>query len=503
MNTRVLLRKISLNLVAGLATVGLCACSSSSVPVAANGSPIAVPQKLSSNGRWFTDEQGRVVIIHGTNMINKFPPYYPAALGFGDKDLSFLAQNGFNGIRLGFIWAGVEPIPGQYDDVYIDHMAALAAQVEHYGLVPLMDFHQDAYSEKFSGEGAPAWATIDYGVPVIPLPAPLNLFGGGSLAIDNFWMNTKASDGIGLEDHYAAAWKHVVQRLQHDPHIVFELANEPYPTLADAGVCATPVGCPEFDTGALAALYVKILQAIRPIDPDRLIFVEPTGFFGLLQAHTWLPSMNDPQVAFAFHDYCAPGLYGAPVAAVCDPLMSLGLTNAQSHFDSTGEPGLLDEFGAGDSDDNTAYLLDQADQQMLSWMHWAYWAQDFGKVSTYGLSNDLKKAPEGDNIKQGLLTVLSRPSPRLIAGTPQSWHWNASDSTFTAVYSTARVDGSGSFATNAVSTFFVHPRFYPNGYQVQVTGGKVVSAANAAWLQIASLAGAGTITLSITPSAAR
>ena len=141
------------------------------------------------------------------------------------------------------------------------------------------------------------------------------------------------------------------------------------------------------------------------------------------------------------------------------------------------------------------------DQQMVSWMHWAYWAQDFGKPSTYGLVNDPSKEPTGSNVKQALLTILTWPSPRLIAGTPQGWNWNSSASTFTAAYSTARAADGGSFPAGAVSTFFVHPRFFPNGYQVQVTGGKVVSAANAAWLQIAALAGANSVTLSVTPAA--
>jgi endoglycosylceramidase len=473
------------------------------MPTSVNGgAAIPAPQKLSHTGRWFTDQQGRVVIIHGTNMINKLPPYYPAALGFGDKDLRFLADNGFNGIRLGFIWAGVEPTPGKYDDAYIDKIAALATRAAQYGLIPVVNFHQDGYSEAYGGEGAPAWANISYGIPGSPLPAPANVLPGGSIAFENFWLNTPAPDGIGLQDHYAAAWKHVAERLNADSRIVYEIYNEPSPGITDFAVCAQPAGCPEFDIGKLLPFYKKVLQAVRPIDPTRLIMVEPNALFDLGMI-TWLPSMGDPQVGFAFHDYCALDEAGVPLPVQgCNLDVALPLANAQSHFNSTGEANLMNEFGAFMADASVAGLLDQADQQMLSWMHWAYWAQDFGKPATYGLVNDPSKEPIGDNVKQGLLTVLTRPSPRLIAGTPQNWSWNSSTSTFTAAYSTARADGSGNFSSGAVSIFFIHPRFFPNGYQVQVIGGKVISATNAAWLQIAAFAGADSVALTVTPIAA-
>ena len=55
---------------------------------------------LSHSGRWITDAKGRVVILHGVNMVYKRPPYYPAAAGFGADDAAFLQRNGFNAVRL-------------------------------------------------------------------------------------------------------------------------------------------------------------------------------------------------------------------------------------------------------------------------------------------------------------------------------------------------------------------------------------------------------------------
>ncbi|MFA5940457.1 MAG: cellulase family glycosylhydrolase [Sinimarinibacterium sp.] len=505
MNAVVALRTVSLKLLAGLAVVGLCACNSVADAPASPGTAAAAnatPQKLSRNGRWFLDDQGRVVVIHGTNMINKLPPYSPDVLGFDEEDLRFLADNGFNGIRLGFSWAGVEPNPGEYDDAYIGKIVALAAAAARHGLLPVVNFHQDGYAEKYGGNGAPEWASIDYGIPGSPLPAPANVLPGASIANENFWMNTAGPDGIGLQDHYAAAWRHVAERFGSDPHTVFELYNEPSPGFVDVAACALPVGCPEFDILKLAPFYTKVLQAIREVDATRLVFVEPTALFGL-GARTWLPATDDPEIGFAFHNYCALDLAGLPLPPEgCDQLVALTLDNAQAQFDATGEPLLMNEFGAFNTDEVVASLLDRADGMMLSWMHWAYWAQDFGEVATYGLINDLGAPPTDDNIKQGLLRVLSRPKPRLIAGTPQDWSWNEAASTFQAHYATTRADGSGNFAAGAVSAFFIHPRFYPDGYRVEVSGGTVTSPANAALLTIASLAGANSVTVSVTPTTA-
>src|SRR4051794_6894446 len=38
--------------------------------------PLAAPvEPLAHAGRWITDTSGRVIVLHGVNMVNKFPPY--------------------------------------------------------------------------------------------------------------------------------------------------------------------------------------------------------------------------------------------------------------------------------------------------------------------------------------------------------------------------------------------------------------------------------------------
>ena len=63
---------------------------------AASAAPVL---PLGHAGRWITDAQGRVVNLHGINMVYKRPPYAPDAVGFGDDDAAFLASEGFNAVR--------------------------------------------------------------------------------------------------------------------------------------------------------------------------------------------------------------------------------------------------------------------------------------------------------------------------------------------------------------------------------------------------------------------
>lgn len=68
-------------------------------------------------------------------------------------------------------------------------------------------------------------------------------------------------------------------------------------------------------------------------------------------------------------------------------------------------------------------------------------------------------------------------------------------------YSTDRVDGSGGFGAGAQTEISVPSIEYPNGYQVNVTGGHVISAPNSPTPVIASNSGADTVNVAVTPAA--
>ena len=265
-----------------------------------------VPAPTASAGQYLVDAQGRAVILHGLNQVFKVAPYEPSADGFGDDDAAFLQANGFTAMRVGVIWAAVEPTPGHYDDAYLTSIADTVHTLAAHGIVSLLDFHQDMYNEQFQGEGAPAWAVQDGGLPNPKLGFPFNYFANlaEEHAWDAFWKNAKAADGIGLQDHYAGAWHHVAQRFAGDSAVLgYEVMNEPWPgTLWEQ--CVVPVtGCPLSDAG-LTRFYQRVVTAIRGADHTTRVWVEPNVLFSEVDS-TALGAIRDAHIGFSFHDYCA------------------------------------------------------------------------------------------------------------------------------------------------------------------------------------------------------
>src|SRR5947209_4638402 len=195
------------------AAVALAALGVLCTPAAA--SPVL---PLSHAGRWVTDSRGRVVVVHGTNMVYKLAPYYPSVAGFGDDDAAFLARIGFNAVRVGVIWKGVEPRPGVYDSGYLGQIAKTVATLARHHVLSLLDFHQDMYNERFQGEGAPDWAVQDGGLPNPKLGFPGNYTGNPALqhALDAFFDNAPGPGGVPLQLRSGNAWGNVALQFRSD-----------------------------------------------------------------------------------------------------------------------------------------------------------------------------------------------------------------------------------------------------------------------------------------------
>jgi endoglycosylceramidase len=326
---------------------------------------------LSHSGRWITDASGRVVVMHGINMVYKLPPYYPAAAGFGDDDAAFLHSIGFNAVRVGVIWKALEPQPGVYNDAYLAQIAGTVSALARHGVASLLDFHQDLFNERFQGEGAPDWAVQTGGLPNPSLGFPINYLANPALehALDAFFNNAPGPGGVGLQDRFAAAWAHVAAYFRGYPSVLgYELFNEPFPgTLWEP--CLVPTGCPGFDA-KLTAFYRRVDRAIRAQDPRTLVFYEPNVLFNN-GTTTDVGPLPDAHAAFAFHDYClTESTTGSPTG--CATFDDLVFQNAIKHVASTHEAVIETEFGATN---DIAYLDDmvaRGDRFMVPWLEWAY-----------------------------------------------------------------------------------------------------------------------------------
>lgn len=314
-------------------------------------------------GEKFVDSNGREVIFSGINFISKDPEenFIPPQ---NHELFHSFKKWGFNCIRLGVIWAGLEPEPGVYNESYLLEIDKRIQWAGDNGIYLFLDMHQDLFGEKFS-DGAPNWATLDEGQPhyqgevwsdsYFVSPAVQTSF-------DNFWENTPASDGVGIQDHYINLWKHLAERYADNTTVIgYDLMNEPFPGTAAqdamplmlsayAGVLVEKTGqappsgeelqamwsnqesrmkalelistkesyskiadaiytlnaC--FETDQLQSMYQSVADAIRQVDQNHILFLNHSYFANMGVSSAIEPTKladgtTDPLVAYAAHGY--------------------------------------------------------------------------------------------------------------------------------------------------------------------------------------------------------
>jgi endoglycosylceramidase len=474
------------------------------VPALPGNAGPALP--LGHAGRWITDSRGRVVVLHGANMVYKVAPYYPQAAGFGDDDAAFLARMGFNAVRVGVIWKALEPRPGGYDNDYLAHIASTVATLARHGIVSLLDFHQDMYNERFQGEGFPNWSAQDDGLA----PEPKRGFGQNYVympalqrAYDHFWANSRGPGGIGLQDRFAAAWRHVAERFRGNANVLgYELMNEPWPGTSWQP-CIAPGGCPAFDA-ALTAFYRRVIRAIRAVDRRKLVWYEPNMLFNS-GVDTNLGELGDARAGFAFHDYCSGGSFTTCASAedlvVANALRRvLGPGSRTGTRRGTGDALLMTEFGDSDYSLLSA-MVRRDDRSMIPWLEWSYCPchDPTGAAQKNALVENPARRPVGANLNVPALRILVEPYPRLVFGTPLSWGFDATARVFRFSYSTARASGGGRFPAGSITAVATPAFVYRGRYSVRVSGAAIVSRPGAGELVLASCRGARTVSLTVRP----
>lgn len=457
-----------------------------------DGAPEKGPAELSTAGGWIVDNDGRVVILQGVNQVYKSPPFTPGGDGFGADDAAFLAANGFTAVRVGLYWDQIEPQPGVYNWAYLDSVRETIAILKSHGIVSILDMHQDLYGVEIGGHGAPDWATMfnpDDNDTTQPFPFAYALNPAQNQAWDAFWANEKV-DGIGLQNYYARMWQTVADYMGGTPGVAgYEIMNEPW---AGSSWLGSLLGNSHFDNQSLTPFYDQVISAIRSVDPNTTVYYEPNVLFGNATAGINMGGVDDDNAVFSFHDYCIFDALGAGSSAGCSLWDGMMMENAQRYVDRYGVPGVVTEFGATGNTDTIASQLNSINPHKFGWLYWGY-------NDTGSLVHDPSVPPTGDNVNEAIVATLAQPYPQVIAGIPNSWSFE--NGVFSFSYSTAMAGGGGSFDAGSETRISIPDIQFPDGYQVNVTGGQVVSADNASVLVIESNAGAGTITVTVTRAA--
>lgn len=402
--------------------------------------------KIAVSGGRFVDEHGRHVILHGINMVCKEKGLNYVG-EWDEADFRRLKQWGFNLIRFGVIWDGVEPEPGVYDDRYLDKLLGQIRLAHRYGLYVFLDMHQDLYSLQY-GDGAPPWATLSDGETYAPteLWSDAYLFDRAvQISFDHFWNNTPGPDGVGIQERYAMAWKHVVQRLGDEPNVIgYDMMNEPFigsevndivgsmlhaygeawaahhgapaPDIEDLADIWTdssrklemlelleqphafqaimeaiaPVQHP-FEKGPLMAMFTRVAHAIREADPHGILFLEtnyfsnngvPSGIEPILDSS----GNRDPQQAYAPHGYDL--VTDTPYAhTASEGRVGLIFDSHERTRALLDMPMLIGEWGAYygslTSEKPSLFIKSLFEKLLCSDAYWSYFGADTANYSSF------------------------------------------------------------------------------------------------------------------------
>ena len=498
-------------------------------------SPLVTGTISAPGGPFLRDRFGRAVILHGVNIVYKHPPFavYPdpgKPWNFDLADARRIAALGFNMVRLGILWQGLEPgrlgpnspavcdpgrpvNPHQLNPAiirtYLDHVARTVDLLASVHIYTLLDMHQDVYNQAFGGEGAPAWAVCTQGAHPYPTPSDWRMAyrePAVAAAYRSFFDNSVRGN---LQGQFASVWSAVAERFSGDPWVLgYDLFNEPavgdgalacFYAGRGAGNLMTAggehVSCPP--TEPASGLIPRVLAAA----PHQLIFVEPD-----VSAHpvaSELGSLPFPNLVLNFHLYCPfRNLDGNPppmALAACgihDRNVLLTRSIERMRSASAAQPGgpawFMSEFGATSSLSDITQVTADANRFLLGWCYWSweYYADPTGSAS------EALATPAGIPIAAKAWT-LSQTYAQAVAGTPVTMSFAPSSGNFDLAYVPDQ-------AIHAPTVVFVPTALhYRAGYCASVSGASITSAPGSDHLTLANLPGASEVHLSLAAGGCR
>lgn len=442
------------------------------------------------------DEMGRTLLFHGVNAVAKSFPFsfespstFDPMYSLVDKDMDDLVSWGHNIVRIGVLWAGVEPARGRYNDTYLAIMKDLVDRLYSKGIMTIVDMHQDAMNERFCGEGFPRWAVdlnsrgwVKFPLPVrlrpyetdddgIPLRSECKkeifakYYASAESAItwQNFW-----EDANGFQTAFVKFWGHVAKAFKDSPGVIgYDIINEPFVGNLYAHPMLVVPG--HADLVHLQPLYQRIHAEIRKVDSAKSIVFEPFPAFDIMSESGFTegpggPEFNDRQI-LSYHVYCLQKENGDPVNAfLCGPLETYFTDIRIKDAARLGVVGMMTEFGAnaGDNEgvDEMLRMTRMADDKLQSWMYWQF--KDFGDITTAGDASQGFYDPDG-TLQSRKVEALSRSYALATAGLIERLNFDDTTGTFVLEYT---------YVPSGNTVIYLSQDYhYPNGFNVYATDG--------------------------------
>jgi len=402
------------------------------------------------------DEYGRTLIFHGLNTSSSAKGHPERQPWIIESDVEREATEfGFNFVRYLIFWDGVEPERGVYDEAYLDKVEERVNWYTSRGMYVMLDMHQDLYSIVFGGDGAPEWALETGGNPIdADIDGPWWLANINPAVIacwTNFWSYTQYQY---LQDHYIAMWQKVAERFKDNPYVIgYDIMNEPWGgDLANAFLTRT------FEQGPLSNFYERIIPAMRSVDPDAYLFLEPAPApvtFG--EKSTLRPLMDtrpDSRLVYAPHCYPFDTHEGAGYTEGSKVQLHNWENRRQYDVKKHGDiPLVCGEFGLTPNQDGfDEYLIDVLGVFDRNNWNWAYWSNDQGGWSPL----------DGNREETPILPYLIRTYPKATSGILHQFDFDWESREFT-MYMTNQNTGQP-------TEIFIPERHYPNGWKLELEG---------------------------------
>jgi len=309
----------------------------------------------------FIDGRGRITVYHGVNVAN-YAKTSPTFISWHtEEDFARLQSWGFNLVRYLMFWEAVEPQPGVINWDYLTESAERIQWLYSLGIDVIIDFHQDLYSRKFTGNGIPEWAVRDSGKAFTPQASWSHNYYQPAVteAFDNFWESDT------LQNAYITALRQVCETFMHYPNVIgVDLFNEPFPGSIE-----------NFEATALTTFYEKIQSMWIENGYTFRMFFQPmlftsNGATTKLQFAPTVPAAYSPHYYDALSEMTWE--YGSANTTTLRKAVQYKVEEAQAF----GIPLIFGEYGIdprifGYSTYITDFI-DECDKFCVSRLYWGY-----------------------------------------------------------------------------------------------------------------------------------
>ncbi|MFJ8665095.1 cellulase family glycosylhydrolase [Streptomyces sp. NPDC093600] len=245
-----------------------------------------------------TDAHGRTLTLRGWNVEDKVGRGENALAAVTERHFRDMRAKGFNFARLLVFWDDLEPRPGRYSQAYLGKIERVLGWAQKHDIQVLIDAHQDVFGPAFGHRGVPEWATRTDGLPFTPHPDDwfAEYF---EPAVQRAFTHLYQDED--LRRAQAEMWRVLADRFADHPAVLgYDLINEPMGELREGE--DLPTAARRIEREHLTPMYNRLADAVRTVDRDTWVFVEPTPIVGE-GVPTGLGRIDDPKVVYAPHFY--------------------------------------------------------------------------------------------------------------------------------------------------------------------------------------------------------